>query len=81
MRAPGDRVGRSVTNNGGTSTPGTTPSLSAVPVAAAVSILTPRLCHCLYESVLPPGTLCVLYTEGQEDKCEVCTGTRSQHPV
>ncbi|XP_040828879.1 polyserase-2 isoform X2 [Ochotona curzoniae] len=42
-----------------------------VPVAAAVSILTPRLCHCLYESVLPPGTLCVLYTEGQEDKCEV----------
>nr|XP_017193258.2 polyserase-2 [Oryctolagus cuniculus] len=42
-----------------------------VPVAAPVSILTPRLCHCLYESILPSGTLCVLYTEGQEGKCEV----------
>ncbi|KAM6155886.1 polyserase-2 [Rhynchocyon petersi] len=41
-----------------------------VPVAAAVSILTPRLCHCLYQGALP-GTFCVLYTEGQEDKCEV----------
>ncbi|XP_014385273.1 PREDICTED: polyserase-2 [Myotis brandtii] len=42
-----------------------------VPVAAAVSILTPRLCHCLHEGILPPGTLCVLYAEGQEDRCEV----------
>ncbi|ERE79035.1 polyserase-2-like protein [Cricetulus griseus] len=42
-----------------------------VPVAAAVSILTPRLCHCLYQGILTPGTFCVLYTEGQEDKCEV----------
>ncbi|XP_004706070.1 polyserase-2 [Echinops telfairi] len=42
-----------------------------VPVAAAVSILTPRLCHCLYPGSLPPGTLCVLYAEGQEDTCEV----------
>ncbi|KAB0394872.1 hypothetical protein E2I00_008107 [Balaenoptera physalus] len=42
-----------------------------VPVAAAVSILTPRLCHCLYQGILPPGTLCVLYAEGQEDRCEV----------
>uniref|UniRef100_A0A8C2PIB6 Polyserase-2 n=1 Tax=Capra hircus TaxID=9925 RepID=A0A8C2PIB6_CAPHI len=42
-----------------------------VPVAAAVSILTPRLCHCLYQGLLPPGTLCVLYAEGQEDRCEV----------
>ncbi|KAM7329405.1 hypothetical protein ACRRTK_011018 [Alexandromys fortis] len=42
-----------------------------VPVAAAVSILTPRLCHCLYQGILPPGTFCVLYTEGQEDRCEV----------
>ncbi|XP_075384579.1 polyserase-2 isoform X2 [Tenrec ecaudatus] len=42
-----------------------------VPVAAAVSILTPRLCHCLYPGSLPPGTLCVLYAEGQEDSCEV----------
>ncbi|XP_030157379.1 polyserase-2 isoform X1 [Lynx canadensis] len=42
-----------------------------VPVAAAVSILTPRLCHCLYQGILPPGTLCVLYSEGQEDRCEV----------
>nr|KAF6283794.1 serine protease 36 [Pipistrellus kuhlii] len=42
-----------------------------VPVAAAVSILTPRLCHCLYDGILPPGTLCVLYAEGQEDRCEV----------
>ena len=45
--------------------------LSLVPVAAAVSILTPRLCHCLYQGILPPGTLCVLYAEGQEDRCEV----------
>lgn len=45
--------------------------LSLVPVAAAVSILTPRLCHCLYQGLLPPGTLCVLYAEGQEDRCEV----------
>uniref|UniRef100_A0A8C2W4B0 Serine protease 36 n=1 Tax=Chinchilla lanigera TaxID=34839 RepID=A0A8C2W4B0_CHILA len=42
-----------------------------VPVAAPVTILTPRLCHCLYQGILPPGTLCVLYAEGQEDKCEV----------
>ncbi|XP_057603660.1 polyserase-2 isoform X2 [Hippopotamus amphibius kiboko] len=42
-----------------------------VPVAAAVSILTPRLCHCLYQGILPPGTLCVQYAEGQEDRCEV----------
>ncbi|XP_062956934.1 polyserase-2 isoform X1 [Cynocephalus volans] len=42
-----------------------------VPVAAAVTILTPRLCHCLYQGILPPGTLCVLYAEGQEDRCEV----------
>ncbi|XP_016073126.1 PREDICTED: polyserase-2 [Miniopterus natalensis] len=42
-----------------------------VPVAAAVSILTPRLCHCLHQGILPPGTLCVLYAEGQEDRCEV----------
>ncbi|CAI9173056.1 unnamed protein product [Rangifer tarandus platyrhynchus] len=42
-----------------------------VPVAAAVSILMPRLCHCLYQGLLPPGTLCVLYAEGQEDRCEV----------
>ncbi|XP_014649997.1 PREDICTED: polyserase-2 [Ceratotherium simum simum] len=42
-----------------------------VPVAAAVSVLTPRLCHCLYQGILPPGTLCVLYAEGQEDRCEV----------
>ncbi|XP_004615957.1 polyserase-2 isoform X1 [Sorex araneus] len=42
-----------------------------VPVAAAVSILTPQLCHCLYQGILPPGTLCVQYTEGQEDRCEV----------
>ncbi|XP_045399226.1 polyserase-2 [Lemur catta] len=42
-----------------------------VPVAAAVSILTSRLCHCLYQSILPPDTLCVLYAEGQEDRCEV----------
>ncbi|XP_036783193.2 LOW QUALITY PROTEIN: polyserase-2 [Manis pentadactyla] len=42
-----------------------------VPLAAAVSILTPRLCHCLYQGILPPGTLCVLYAEGQEDRCEV----------
>ncbi|KAM5197844.1 polyserase-2 isoform 3-T3 [Hipposideros larvatus] len=41
-----------------------------VPVAVAVSILTPRLCHCLYQGILPPGTLCVLYEEGQEDRCE-----------
>ncbi|XP_006872046.1 PREDICTED: polyserase-2 [Chrysochloris asiatica] len=45
-----------------------------VPVAAAVSILTPRLCHCLYEGPLPLETLCVLYTEGQKDKCEVTSG-------
>ncbi|KAF6126600.1 serine protease 36 [Phyllostomus discolor] len=44
-----------------------------VPVAAAVSILTPQLCHCLYQGVLPPGTLCVLYAEGQEDRCEVAS--------
>ncbi|XP_037363076.1 polyserase-2 [Talpa occidentalis] len=42
-----------------------------VPVAAAVSILTPQLCHCLYQGITPPGTLCVLYAEGQEDRCEV----------
>ncbi|XP_014443162.1 polyserase-2 isoform X1 [Tupaia chinensis] len=42
-----------------------------VPMAAAVSILTPRLCGCLYQGILPPGTLCVLYSEGQEDSCEV----------
>ncbi|XP_034525969.1 polyserase-2 isoform X1 [Ailuropoda melanoleuca] len=42
-----------------------------VPVAAAVSILMPRLCHCLYQGALPPGTLCVVYSEGQEDRCEV----------
>ncbi|XP_047389041.1 polyserase-2 isoform X1 [Sciurus carolinensis] len=42
-----------------------------VPVATIVSILTPRLCHCLYQGILPPGTLCVLYAEGQEDRCEV----------
>ncbi|XP_063083158.1 polyserase-2 [Cavia porcellus] len=42
-----------------------------VPVAAPVSILTPRLCHCLYQGILPPGTLCVLYAEGQDDRCEV----------
>lgn len=42
-----------------------------VPVAAAVSILHPRLCHCLYQGVLPPGVLCVQYAEGQEDRCEV----------
>lgn len=50
------------------------PLSSLVPVAAAVSILTPRLCHCLYQGVLPPGTFCVLYTEGQEDRCEVQGG-------
>ncbi|XP_073071390.1 polyserase-2 isoform X14 [Manis javanica] len=49
-----------------------------VPVAAAVSILTPRLCHCLYQGILPPGTLCVLYAEGQEDRCEV---QGSGHPA
>lgn len=48
--------------------------LSLVPVAAAVSILTARLCHCLYQGILPPGTLCVLYAEGQEDSCEVRGG-------
>ncbi|XP_074202137.1 polyserase-2 isoform X5 [Camelus bactrianus] len=42
-----------------------------VPVAASVSILTPRLCHCLYQGILSPGTFCVLYAEGQEDRCEV----------
>ncbi|XP_026256159.2 polyserase-2 isoform X1 [Urocitellus parryii] len=42
-----------------------------VPIATAVSILTPRLCHCLYQGILPPGTFCVLYAEGQEDRCEV----------
>ncbi|XP_073916030.1 polyserase-2 isoform X2 [Castor canadensis] len=42
-----------------------------VPVAATVSILTPRLCHCLYQGILPPGTLCVLYAQGQEDRCEM----------
>lgn len=42
-----------------------------VPVVAAVSILTPRLCHCLYPGILTPGTFCVLYSEGQEDRCEV----------
>ncbi|XP_011945271.1 PREDICTED: polyserase-2 isoform X2 [Cercocebus atys] len=42
-----------------------------VPVAAAVSILTPRICHCLYQGILPPGTLCVLYAEGQENRCEM----------
>ncbi|OBS63483.1 hypothetical protein A6R68_08037, partial [Neotoma lepida] len=42
-----------------------------VPVAAAVSILTPQLCRCLYQGILPPETFCVLYTEGQEDRCEV----------
>ncbi|XP_023565933.1 polyserase-2 [Octodon degus] len=42
-----------------------------VPVAAPVSILTPRLCHCLYQGILPPGTFCVLYAEGQDDRCEV----------
>lgn len=46
-------------------------SRDRVPVAAAVSILMPRLCHCLYQGVLPSGTLCVLYSEGQEDTCEV----------
>lgn len=45
--------------------------LSLVPVAAAVSILTSQLCHCLYQGILTPGTLCVLYAEGQEDRCEV----------
>lgn len=44
---------------------------SLVPVAVAVSILTPRLCHCLYQGILTPGTFCVLYTDGQEDRCEV----------
>ncbi|XP_004479518.3 polyserase-2 [Dasypus novemcinctus] len=44
-----------------------------VPVAAAVSILTPRLCQCLYQGTLSPGTLCVLYAEGQEDRCEVAS--------
>uniref|UniRef100_A0A8C2VZD8 Serine protease 36 n=1 Tax=Chinchilla lanigera TaxID=34839 RepID=A0A8C2VZD8_CHILA len=47
------------------------PLQTHVPVAAPVTILTPRLCHCLYQGILPPGTLCVLYAEGQEDKCEV----------
>ncbi|XP_006896660.1 PREDICTED: polyserase-2 [Elephantulus edwardii] len=42
-----------------------------VPVAAAVSILTPQLCHCLYQGAPPLGTLCVLYAKGQEDMCEV----------
>ncbi|XP_054310317.2 polyserase-2 isoform X1 [Pongo pygmaeus] len=42
-----------------------------VPVAAAVSILTQRICHCLYQGILPPGTLCVLYAEGQENRCEM----------
>nr|XP_045364278.1 polyserase-2 [Camelus bactrianus] len=42
-----------------------------VPMAASVSILTPRLCHCLYQGILSPGTFCVLYAEGQEDRCEV----------
>ncbi|XP_060222183.1 polyserase-2 [Meriones unguiculatus] len=42
-----------------------------VPVAVAVSILTPRLCHCLYQGILTPETFCVLYTEEQEDRCEV----------
>nr|KAF6441981.1 serine protease 36 [Rousettus aegyptiacus] len=44
-----------------------------VPIAAAVSILTSRLCHCLYQGILTPGTLCVLYAEGQEDRCEVAS--------
>ncbi|GAB1292751.1 Polyserase-2 [Apodemus speciosus] len=42
-----------------------------VPVAAAVTILTPRLCHCLHQGILTPGTFCVLYSEEQEDRCEV----------
>ncbi|KAI2578284.1 serine protease 36 [Homo sapiens] len=42
-----------------------------VPVAAAVSILTQRICDCLYQGILPPGTLCVLYAEGQENRCEM----------
>ncbi|XP_018867160.3 polyserase-2 [Gorilla gorilla gorilla] len=42
-----------------------------VPVAAAVSILTQRICNCLYQGILPPGTLCVLYAEGQENRCEM----------
>ncbi|XP_052618588.1 polyserase-2 isoform X3 [Peromyscus californicus insignis] len=46
-------------------------SQDRVPVAAAVSILTPRLCRCLYQGILMPGTFCVLYAEGQEDRCEV----------
>nr|XP_004671064.2 polyserase-2 isoform X1 [Jaculus jaculus] len=46
-------------------------SQDRVPVAATVSILTPRLCRCLYQGILPPGTFCVLYAEGQEDRCEV----------
>ncbi|XP_012866640.1 PREDICTED: polyserase-2 [Dipodomys ordii] len=44
-----------------------------VPVAATVSILTPQLCHCLYQGILPPGTLCVLYAQGEEDRCEVAS--------
>eukprot|EP00072_Mus_musculus_P066118 XP_017167881.1 PREDICTED: polyserase-2 isoform X6 [Mus musculus] len=47
------------------------PMQTHVPVVAAVSILTPRLCHCLYPGILTPGTFCVLYSEGQEDRCEV----------
>uniref|UniRef100_A0A8C5P2I0 Serine protease 36 n=1 Tax=Jaculus jaculus TaxID=51337 RepID=A0A8C5P2I0_JACJA len=47
------------------------PLQTHVPVAATVSILTPRLCRCLYQGILPPGTFCVLYAEGQEDRCEV----------
>ncbi|KAG8513569.1 LOW QUALITY PROTEIN: Polyserase-2, partial [Galemys pyrenaicus] len=55
-----------------------------VPVAAAVSILTPRLCHCLYQGIMPPGTLCVLYAEGQEDRFPGWTlerghGTKTLH--
>ncbi|XP_030678990.1 polyserase-2 isoform X2 [Nomascus leucogenys] len=42
-----------------------------VPVAAAVSILTQQICHCLYQGILPPGTLCVLYAEEQENRCEM----------
>uniref|UniRef100_A0A8C6R0U9 Uncharacterized protein n=1 Tax=Nannospalax galili TaxID=1026970 RepID=A0A8C6R0U9_NANGA len=46
------------------------PLQTHIPVAAAVSILTSRLCRCIYQGILPPET-CILYAEGQEDRCEV----------
>ncbi|XP_036604427.1 polyserase-2 [Trichosurus vulpecula] len=48
-------------------------SANRVPLAAPVSILSPKSCRCLYNDTLPYGTICVQYAK-EMDRFEIDSG-------